>query len=197
MWFMKYQLPQLPYEAWALEPVLSRETIAVHYGKHEQTYINNLNDMISGTDYEDMSLEDVIRSSSGALFNNASQAWNHMFYFNTFAPDGHRHPRGELADAIARHWETFDNFREIFEQKGVSLFGAGWVWLCCDSSGHLGIRSESNAGNPLTEGLVPLLTFEVWEHAYYIDYRNRRDAHLHRLWDIIDWRVVEERYLAR
>ena len=191
---MKYTLPTLAYGVEALEPVISRETIEVHYGRHEQAYINKMNDMIAGTDYEDMTVEEIILSSDGSLFNNASQAWNHIFYFSTFSPEARRFPTGSLAHAIERHWETFENFQEIFEQTGVSLFGSGWVWLCSDRNGHLGIRAESNAGNPMTEGLIPLLAFDVWEHAYYIDYRNRRDAHLHRLWDIVDWAIVEERY---
>lgn len=194
---MKYSLLSLPYEENALEPVIGRETVQVHYGAHERAYIDKLNNMIAGTDYEDMSLEDIIRSSSGALFNNAAQTWNHIFYFMSFSPCGVRRPHGALADAIVRHWETFENFCEIFEQKGMAIFGSGWVWLCCDSAGHLAIRAEAGAGNPLTEGLTPLLTFDVWEHAYYIDYRNRRDTHLHRLWEIVDWQVVEQRYLHR
>lgn len=191
---MKYTLPALPYPEHALEPVISRETIQIHYGKHAQTYLNNLNDMIAGTEYEDMSLEDTIRSSAGSLFNNAAQTWNHIFYFNTFSPDARVVPQGSLAQAIVRHWETFENFQEVFVQTGKSLFGSGWVWLCSDDTGHLGIRAESNAGNPLIEGLTPLLAFDVWEHAYYIDYRNRRDNHLQQLWSIVDWRVVESRY---
>lgn len=191
---MKYTLPALPYPEHALEPVISRETIQIHYGKHAQTYLNNLNDMIAGTEYEDMSLEDTIRSSAGSLFNNAAQTWNHIFYFNTFSPDARVAPQGSLAQAIVRHWETFENFQEVFVQTGKSLFGSGWVWLCSDDAGHLGIRAESNAGNPLIEGLTPLLAFDVWEHAYYIDYRNRRDNHLQQLWSIVDWRVVESRY---
>ncbi|MBR6749903.1 MAG: superoxide dismutase [Bacteroidaceae bacterium] len=191
---MKYTLPALPYPEHALEPVISRETIQIHYGKHAQTYLNNLNDMIAGTEYEDMSLEDTIRSSAGSLFNNAAQTWNHIFYFNTFSPDARIVPQGSLAHAIVRHWETFENFQEVFVQTGKSLFGSGWVWLCSDDAGHLGIRAESNAGNPLIEGLTPLLAFDVWEHAYYIDYRNRRDNHLQQLWSIVDWRVVESRY---
>ena len=191
---MKFSLPALPYNDAALEPVISRETVDVHYRSHEQAYINKLNDMIAGTKYEDMSLEDVIISSSGALFNNASQSWNHIFYFNTFSPHAKHRPTGNLMKAIERHWETFENFCEIFVQTGVSLFGSGWVWLCSDDKGHLGIRALSNAGNPLIEGLTPLLTFDVWEHAYYIDYRNRRDSHLQRLWQIVDWSVVESRY---
>ncbi|MBR5844019.1 MAG: superoxide dismutase [Bacteroidaceae bacterium] len=191
---MKYSLPALSYNDAALEPTMSCETVEVHYRRHEQAYINKLNDMIAGTDYEDMSLEDVIRSSSGALFNNAAQVWNHIFYFNTLSPRAQRRPTGSLLAAIERHWETFENFCEIFVQNGVSLFGSGWVWLCSDDHGHLGIRALSNAGNPLVEGLTPLLAFDVWEHAYYIDYRNRRDSHLHRLWAIVDWSVVEKRY---
>ena len=191
---MKFSLPALPYNDAALEPVISCETVDVHYRRHEQAYINKLNDMIAGTKYEDMSLEDVIISSSGALFNNASQSWNHIFYFNTFSPHAKHRPTGNLMKAIERHWETFENFCEIFVQTGMSLFGSGWVWLCSDDKGHLGIRALSNAGNPLIEGLTPLLTFDVWEHAYYIDYRNRRDSHLQRLWQIVDWSVVESRY---
>lgn len=191
---MNFKLPTLAYGIDALEPIISRESIEIHYGRHEQAYIDNMNDMIAGTEYEDMTVEDIILSSDGSLFNNASQAWNHVFYFSSFSPQGRRSPQGPLAQAIERHWETFDNFKEIFEQTGVSLFGSGWVWLCSDRSGHLGIRAESNAGNPMTEGLIPLLTFDVWEHAYYIDYRNRRAAHLHNLWQIVDWSIVEERY---
>ncbi|MBQ5776759.1 MAG: superoxide dismutase [Bacteroidaceae bacterium] len=191
---MKYTLPVLPYEDDALEPIISRETIEVHYRRHEQNYLNKLNDMIAGTRYEDMLLTDIIRSSEASLFNNAAQAWNHIFYFKTFSPNAQHHPKGRLADAINRHWETFENFCDVFVQMGTSLFGSGWVWLCSDENGHLHIRAESNAGNPLVEGLTPLLAFDVWEHAYYIDYRNRRDDHLRRLWQIVDWRKVEERY---
>ncbi len=194
---MKYILPALPYEHNALEPVISSETIEIHYGKHALNYMNKLNDMITGTAYEDMLLEDIIRSSSASLFNNASQTWNHIFYFTTFSPDGRREPFGELAEAINDRWESFENFQEIFMQTGVAIFGSGWVWLCSDDKGHLTIRAGQNAENPLTEGLVPLLTFDVWEHAYYIDYRNRRDAHLAQLWSIVDWAVVEARYKNR
>lgn len=191
---MKYILPSLPYNDAALEPVISCETIEVHYRRHEQGYINKLNDMIAGTEYEDMPLEDIVKASSGSLFNNAAQVWNHIFYFNTLSPRAQHKPSGVLMKAIERHWETFENFCEIFVQAGVALFGSGWVWLCCDDHGHLGIRALGNAGNPLVEGLTPLLVFDVWEHAYYIDYRNRRDSHLHRLWEIVDWSVVEQRY---
>lgn len=194
---MKYTLSQLPYTHQSLEPAISRETIEIHYGKHTLAYMNKLNEMIAGTEYEDMSLEEIVCSSSGALFNNAAQTWNHIFYFATFSSHGQHRPQGELAEAILRKWETFENFCEVFMQMGVSLFGSGWVWLCSDNEGNLTIRAMSNAGNPLTEGLVPLLTFDVWEHAYYVDYRNRRDIHLSQLWSIVDWAVVERRYKNR
>lgn len=191
---MKYELSPLPYADDALEPTISRATVEYHYGKHERAYIDKLNALIAGTEWEQKSLEDIITSAEGALFNNASQAWNHLFYFFSFAPEGQREPGGKLSDAIRRKWGTFGAFREAFEQAGVGLFGSGWVWLCSDKAGELSIEAASNAGNPLTRGLIPLLTFDVWEHAYYLDYQNRRADHLRQLWQIVDWRVVESRY---
>ena len=191
---MKYTLPALPYPEHVLEPVISRETIQIHYGKHAQTYLNNLNDMIAGTEYEDMSLEDTIRSSAGSLFNNAAQTWNHIFYFNTFSPDARVAPQGSLAHAIVRHWETFENFQEVFVQMGKSLFGSGWVWLATDRDGRLYVIAKPNAGTPLTDGLTPLLSIDLWEHAYYIDYRNMRKDAINNLWKVIDWNKIEERY---
>lgn len=191
---MKYELSPLPYREDALEPAISRLTVQYHYGKHERAYIDKLNALIAGTEYESKSLEDIITSSSGALFNNASQAWNHLFYFFSFAPEGRREPKGRLAEAIQRKWGSFSAFCEAFEQAGTGLFGSGWVWLCSDKSGELSITAESNAGNPLTKGLVSLLAFDVWEHAYYLDCQNRRADHLHGLWQIVDWNVVESRY---
>ena len=191
---MTYTQPTLPYANDALEPVISRETIDYHYGKHEKAYIDNLNRLIKGTQYEDMDLEEVIRHADGALFNNASQAWNHIFYFFTFAPNSGGEPSGELRKAIDRDFGSFDNFKKAFEDAGTGLFGSGWVWLSADENGKLFITQESNAGTPLTKGLQPLLCFDVWEHAYYIDYKNRRAEQLHRLWDIVDWDVVESRY---
>ena len=191
---MKYTLPQLPYSNEALEPVISRRTIDFHYGKHEKTYIDNLNALIEGTEFEDLPLEDIIRDAKGALFNNASQAWNHIFYFFSFSPDGGGEPDGELRDAIIKQFGSFEQFKKEFVDAGVKIFGSGWVWLSRDNTGKLFITQESNAGNPLTQGLTPLLTFDVWEHAYYHDYQNRRkDAH-ERMWDIIDWPIVESRY---
>lgn len=191
---MKYEQPNLPYAADALEPVISQDTINYHYGKHEKAYIDNLNKLISGTKYENMELEDVIRLSDGALFNNASQAWNHIFYFFSFSPDGGGNPTGELSAAINNQFGSFEAFKSAFEEAGVKLFGSGWVWLSKDGNGKLFITQGSNATNPLTQGLTPLLCFDVWEHAYYLDYQNRRAEALHKLWDIVDWSVIESRY---
>ncbi|MBD5255502.1 MAG: superoxide dismutase [Barnesiella sp.] len=189
-----YSQPALPYANDALAPVISAETIDYHYGKHEKAYIDNLNKLIAGTEYEDMALEDIIRKSEGGLFNNASQAWNHIFYFFTFSPDGASEPSGELRKAIDLQFGSFENFKKEFVDAGVKLFGSGWVWLACDEDGKLMIIQKQNAGNPLTDGLIPLLTFDVWEHAYYIDYKNRRAEALEKLWDIVDWDVVSSRY---
>ncbi len=191
---MTYTQPELPYDADALAPVISQETVDFHYGKHEKAYIDNLNRLIKDTEFEDMDLEDVIRTAKGALFNNASQAWNHIFYFFSFTPQGSDEPKGELRKAIDRDFGSLDAFKKAFEDAGAGLFGSGWVWLSRDQEGKLLITQESNAGNPMTSGLTPLLTFDVWEHAYYLDYQNRRADALHRLWDIVDWEVVESRY---
>lgn len=191
---MTYTQPQLPYASDSLAPAISQETIDFHYGKHEKAYIDNLNKLIKGTEFDNEELEEVIRRADGPLFNNASQAWNHIFYFFSFSPDGGGEPSGELADAIRRDFGSFEKFKEEFEKAGVSLFGSGWVWLSRDQDGHLFISQEPNAGNPLRKGLTPLLTFDVWEHAYYLDYQNRRADALKSLWDIIDWDMVESRY---
>lgn len=191
---MKYVQPELPYSRDALAPAISAETVDYHYGKHEKAYIDNLNRLIKGTEYDDMDLEEIITSSKGPLFNNASQAWNHIFYFFTFSPDGSREPSGELRRAIDRDFGSFDKFKEAFVEAGVGLFGSGWVWLSRDNDGKLVITQGPNASNPLTEGLTPLLTFDVWEHAYYLDYQNKRADALKALWDIVDWDVVEGRY---
>lgn len=191
---MTYEQPKLPYAEDALEPVISARTVEFHYGKHEKAYIDNLNRLIKGTEYEDSDLEDIIMHAKGALFNNASQAWNHIFYFFTFSLDGRREPTGELRAAIDRDFGSFEKFKEAFVEAGVGLFGSGWVWLSRDEKGKLLITQGSNAGNPLTDGLTPLLTFDVWEHAYYLDYQNRRADALKQLWDIVDWEIVEDRY---
>lgn len=191
---MKYSQPQLPYAADALEPAISRRTVDFHYGKHEKAYIDNLNNLIEGTEFADLPLEEIIHDAKGPLFNNASQAWNHIFYFFSFSPDGGGEPEGELREAIDRDFGLFENFKKEFVDAGVKLFGSGWVWLSRDNDGKLFITQEGNAGNPITKGLTPILTFDVWEHAYYLDYQNRRADALNALWDIIDWPIVEGRY---
>jgi Fe-Mn family superoxide dismutase len=191
---MKYSQPQLPYAADALEPTISRRTVDFHYGKHEKAYIDNLNNLIEGTEFADLPLEEIIHDAKGPLFNNASQAWNHIFYFFSFSPDGGGEPEGELREAIDRDFGSFENFKKEFVDAGVKLFGSGWVWLSRDNDGKLFITQEGNAGNPITKGLTPILTFDVWEHAYYLDYQNRRADALNALWDIIDWPIVEGRY---
>lgn len=192
---MKYTQPKLPYADNALEPAISQRTVQFHYGKHEKAYIDNLNRLIAGTPFEDEQLEEVIRHAEGALFNNASQAWNHIFYFFSFSPDGGGEPHGELRKAIDRDFGSFEDFKKAFVDAGVGLFGSGWVWLSCDVDGKLFITQGPNAATPLTTGLRPLLTFDVWEHAYYLDYQNRRQAALEALWNIVDWSVVESRYV--
>lgn len=189
-----YTQPKLPYSPDSLEPAISQETVNYHYGKHEKAYIDNLNNLIKDTEYADMDIEDIIKKSEGALFNNASQAWNHIFYFFTFTPEGPTEPERDLRNAIDRDFGSFENFKKEFVDAGVKIFGSGWVWLARDQTGKLFIIQKSNAGNPLTDGLVPLMTFDVWEHAYYLDYQNRRKDALEKLWDIIDWDVVASRY---
>ncbi|HAC21370.1 MAG TPA: superoxide dismutase [Porphyromonadaceae bacterium] len=191
---MKFELPKLPYANNALEPVISEETINFHYGKHHQAYVNNLNNLIQGTKFENADLVTIIKESDGPIFNNAAQVWNHTFYFNSFKPNGGGAPKGKLAEAINATWGSFDNFKKEFNTASTGLFGSGWAWLVKDKDGKLSIVKESNAGNPLTKGLTPILTFDVWEHAYYLDYQNRRPDHVNALWDIINWDVVEERY---
>ena len=191
---MKYELIQLPYEANALEPVISKETLGFHHGKHLQAYVNNLNAAIDGTKYADMPLEDIVKTADGGVFNNAGQILNHNLYFMQFrAPRADNKPTGVIAQWIDEQFGSFEQFKEEFTKKGATLFGSGWVWFSVDKDGKLVITQETNAGNPVQRGLRPLLTFEVWEHAYYIDYQNRRPDHLNALWQIIDWDVVNER----
>ena len=191
---MKYSQPRLPYPVDALQPVISARTIDFHYGKHEKAYIDTLNSLIEGTEFADMPLEEIIVKSEGKLFNNASQAWNHIFYFFQFAPDGLKEPAGRLREQIDGQFGSFEEFKKKFEEAGATLFGSGWVWLSCDDKGELYITQGGNASNPMTDGLRPLLTFDVWEHAYYLDYQNKRADYLHRLWDIVDWDIIGIRY---
>ena len=190
----KFELIQLPYEANALEPVISKETLGFHHGKHLQAYVNNLNGLIEGTKYEDMPLEDIVKTSEGGVFNNAGQILNHNLYFTQFrAPKADNKPTGVIAQWIDEQFGSFEAFKEEFTKKGATLFGSGWVWLSVDKDGKLQITQETNAGNPVQRGLKPLLTFDVWEHAYYIDYQNRRPDHLAALWQIVNWDVINER----
>ena len=191
---MKHELIKLPYEANALEPVISQKTIEFHHGKHLQAYVNNLNNLIAGTKYENMSLEDIVKDSEGGIFNNAGQILNHNMYFQQFSPDANGRPDEILLEAIQAEWQTFENFQKEFNAAAASLFGSGWVWLAADKDKKLSIQKESNAGNPLTKVLQPILSFDVWEHAYYLDYQNRRADHISALCNIIDWNVIEERY---
>lgn len=191
---MKHELIKLAYAANALEPVISENTIEFHYGKHLQTYVNNLNNLIEGTKYENMSLEEIVKDSDGGIFNNAGQILNHNMYFQQFAPNSNGRPDEILLEAIQAEWGTFENFQKEFSSAASTLFGSGWAWLAADKDGKLSILKEGNAGNPLTRGLKPLLCFDVWEHAYYLDYQNRRADYISKLWDIIDWDMVEKRY---
>ncbi|WP_165024825.1 superoxide dismutase [Dysgonomonas sp. ZJ279] len=191
---MKFELPKLPYATNALEPVISQQTVELHYGKHFQTYITNLNNLVPGTKFENADIETIVKESDGAIFNNAGQILNHTIYFETFSPKGGGEPKGKLADAINAEWGSFENFKKEFNTAATGLFGSGWAWLAKDAAGKLQITKEPNGGNPVTKGLTPLLGFDVWEHAYYLDYQNRRADHLTELWKIIDWSKVEARY---
>jgi len=194
-----FTLISLPYAPNALEPVISQETIEYHHGKHLQTYVDNLNKLVVGTEFESMPLEEIVAKSQGGIFNNAGQILNHNLYFLQFKP--YTNDKSQMINdqlpiikAIVRDFGSFEAFKAEFEQKGTTLFGSGWVWLAADKEGKLVITQEPNAGNPVTKGLKPLLTMDVWEHAYYIDYRNRRAAHLQSLWQIINWDEINRRY---
>jgi Fe-Mn family superoxide dismutase len=191
---MTFELPKLPYSTSALAPIISEQTINLHYGKHLQTYITNLNTLIAGTKFENADLETIVCESDGAIFNNAGQTLNHTPYFLQFSPNGGGVPKGALAEAINKKWGNFDEFKKEFSAAAVTLFGSGWAWLAKDADGELQILKESNAGNPLTKGMIPVLTFDVWEHAYYVDYQNRRAEHIEKIWEIIDWETVQGRF---
>jgi len=191
---MKFSLPELPYAHNALEPVISEKTISFHYGKHHLTYVNNLNGMVGGTEFENADLETIVKKSEGPMFNNAAQIWNHTFYFLALTPNKGSVPSDKLAKAIEVAFRSLDDFKAEFNKAAVSVFGSGWAWLVKDADGKLSIVKESNAGNPITRGLTPVLTFDVWEHAYYLDYQNRRADYVAALWDLVDWKVVSARY---
>jgi len=190
---MAIELPALPYARDALKPHISEETIDFHYGKHHKSYVDKLNGMIEGTDLDNQSLESIVRSSDGGVFNNAAQIWNHTFYWNSLSPTGGGEPTGELAEAINASFGSLASFKEAFTQSAASNFGSGWTWLVANSDGSLAIVNTSNAETPLTdEGVRPLLTVDVWEHAYYIDYRNARPAYLEAFWALVNWDFVAE-----
>lgn len=192
-----FSLIQLPYSQNDLEPIISSQTLSFHHGKHLQAYVDNLNKLLTGSEFEGMALEDIVRKApAGAIFNNAGQILNHELYFMQFRPisEVSHTPTGALATQIEKQWGNLDAFKADFEAKGVSLFGSGWAWLSADNDGSLVITQEPGASNPIVKGLRPLLTFDVWEHAYYLDYQNRRAAHLSALWQILNWKVIEERY---
>ena len=189
---MTFELPKLPYELDALAPHISKETLEYHYGKHHKAYVDNLNKLIVGTEFENMLLEDIIKKSSGGIFNNAAQIWNHTFYFSGFSPNGGGQPTDALADAINSTFGSFESFKEKLSQAAATQFGSGWAWLVKNAQGKLEIVATSNAGNPMTDGKTPLLTCDVWEHAYYIDYRNARPKYIENFWEIVNWDVVAE-----
>lgn len=193
---MAYELPALPYAKDALAPHISEETLEFHYGKHHQTYVTNLNNMVPGTEFDGLPLEEIVVKSSGGIFNNAAQIWNHTFYWNSLSPVGGGEPTGDLANAINRTFGSFDEFKAAFTKCAVTTFGSGWAWLVKNKDGSLALVSTSNAGCPLTEGQTPLLTCDVWEHAYYIDYRNARPAYLDAFWALVNWDFASANYTA-
>ena len=187
---MSYQLPALPYETGALQPHISKETLEYHHGKHHAAYVTNLNNLVKGTEFDGCRLEDIIRRSSGGIFNNGAQIWNHTFYWHSLSPWGGGRPAGVLDVAISKRWGTFDAFKEAFTKSAVSNFGSGWTWLVKKSDGSLDISNTGNAGTPLTGADKPLLTCDVWEHAYYIDHRNRRPDYLSAFWNVVNWQFA-------
>ncbi len=191
---MAIELPVLPYTMDALEPFITKRTMEFHYGKHHQAYVTNINKLVVGTEFENATLDDIIKKASGGIFNNGAQVWNHTFYWNCMKPKGGGEPGGELGVAIIKAFGSFEQFKEKFSSSAATLFGAGWSWLVKKADGSLDIIQESNAGNPLRNGHTPLLTCDVWEHAYYLDYQNRRPDYVKTFWDYVDWDKVSKRY---
>ena len=190
---MSFELPKLPYAANALEPYISEKTIEFHYGKHHQAYVNNLNGLIPGTKFENASLEEIVEKSEGGIFNNGAQIWNHTFYWESLGPNCGGEPTGKMAELINESFGSFAEFKEKFSKAAATLFGSGWAWLIIKNDGKLEITQESNAGNPLRGGKKPLLTCDVWEHAYYIDKKNARPAYIEDFWKLVNWKTVEGR----
>jgi Fe-Mn family superoxide dismutase len=191
---MSFELPKLPYALNALEPVISQKTLEFHYGKHHQAYVNNLNNLVPGTKFENANLETIIKEAEGGIFNNGAQVWNHTFFFNSLAPNAGAEPGGPLSEAIKKSFGSFSEFKEKFSKSAVTLFGSGWAWLVKKPDGSLDIVQESNAGNPLRNGVTPILTCDVWEHAYYLDYQNKRPDFVEAFWKLVNWREVETRF---
>lgn len=191
---MAIELPPLPYEMNALEPHISKETLEYHYGKHHKAYVDNLNKLIPGTEFEKMDLESIILKSEGSIFNNAAQVWNHTFYWHCLTPHSSKKPEGELAQAIEKTFGSFEKFKEIFSQKAISTFGSGWAWLVKKQDGSIDVVSTSNAQTPMTSQQKALLTCDVWEHAYYIDYRNARPSYVEHFWNLVNWDFVAKNF---
>lgn len=191
---MSFSLPDLPYSNDALEPTISAETLNFHHGKHHKSYVDKLNSLIEGTENANKSLEELINTTSGGVFNNAAQVWNHTFYWNSMSPNGGGEPTGELAKKLNSTWGSFDKFKEEFNTKAVAQFGSGWAWLVKDNAGNLEIVTTSNAENPITQGKTPLMTCDVWEHAYYIDYRNARPKYLESFWNVVNWEFANDNF---
>ena len=191
---MQHQLPPLPYALDALQPHISKETLEFHYGKHHQAYVTNLNNLVKGTEFENTSLEDIIRKSSGGIFNNAAQVWNHTFYWSCLAPRAGGEPKRPLADAVSRKFGSFAAFKEVFSKSAVGNFGSGWTWLVRKGDGSVDIVNTSNAATPLTGPDKPLLTCDVWEHAYYVDYRNRRPDYVAAFWNLVNWEFTAKNF---
>lgn len=191
---MPFNLPELPYAYDALEPYISKRTLEFHHDKHHQAYVNNLNNLVTGTKFENAALEDIILSAEGGIFNNGAQVWNHTFYFEGLSPDTGKEVPGILAEAINQKYGSFSAFGDAFLKAAATLFGSGWVWLVKDKNNSLEIIQESNAGNPLRKGLIPILTCDVWEHAYYLDYQNKRPDYTSAFWRIVNWEKIEHRF---
>ncbi len=189
---MEHKLPPLPYAKEALAPYISAETLEYHHGKHHKAYVDNLNKLIPGTEFERLPLEEIIKRASGGIFNNAAQVWNHTFYWNCMAPKAGGKPSGAIAEVLNKSFGSFAQFREQFDNAAVTLFGSGWVWLVRNADDTLVIEAAANAGNPLRDGKKPLLTCDVWEHAYYIDYRNARAKYVEAFWNLVNWKFVDE-----
>lgn len=194
---MTFELIKLPYETNALAPVISKRTIELHHGKHLKGYVDNLNKLIQSTEFEDKDLVNIVKESSGGIFNNAGQTLNHNLYFTQFSPNGGEAPKDEIGEQIKKDFGSFEKFQEEFKKLATGLFGSGWCWLACNKTGQLEITQEPNAGNPVTKDLTPLMGIDVWEHAYYLDYENKRADHIDQVWKIIDWNIVNQRFNDR